>query len=107
MMLQRLLLCSLWFALVVGAHAAPPYDLPALNSAAPNYNRFYTNVAIGSTAVVTDDFLLGEEVLNGVLAYLCPTSPVYNNPAYRDRALVVKDAIAFHVCNAEVVPCLR
>jgi hypothetical protein len=88
-------LTALWASVGTAlVFAAPPYDLPTLKSSAPNYNRFYTNVLIGSTSVPTDDFRTGDEILNGVLAYLCPTSPVYNNTAYRDRVLFLMDTIA-------------
>lgn len=94
MIRPTLLRWILLFATVAVLHAAPPYDLPTLKSTAPNYNKFYTNVLIASSTVTTDAFRMGDEVLNGVLAYLCPTSPVYNNTAYRDRVLIVMDEIA-------------
>lgn len=95
-LLRRLVLVVLLCAgpALPALFAAPPYDLPTLKSTAPNYNRFYTNVLISSATVPTDDFRIGDEILNGILGYLCPTSPVYNNTAYRDRVLFLMDAVA-------------
>ncbi len=88
------LLCAALCLLGTALHAAPPYDLPTLKTSAPNYNKFYTNVLISSSTVTTDAFRMGEEVLHGVLGYLCPTSPVYNSTLYRDRMFIVMDEIA-------------
>ncbi len=76
----------------VSAQAAAPYDLLPLNSSSPNFPSVFSNVLIAdATVVAPSNFKDGEEILSATYAYLHPTSPFYNNTAYRDRLFVLLD----------------
>jgi hypothetical protein len=73
------------------ARAATPYDLLPLNPVSPNYAMVFSGVRINNSVAEIDDSKAGEEMLSATYAYLCPDSPVYNNPVYRNRLFVLLD----------------
>lgn len=78
-------------ATVSPAGGAPPFDLLPIHPSSPNRARVFNNVLVGNATPQADTFRAGEEILSAVYAYLAPSSPVYNQVAYRERLFVLLD----------------
>lgn len=65
------------------------WDFPPLNVDHPLYNELYDDVKIGDSTVPSSTWVLANETLNAVYAYLHPQSPYRYSTAYRDRLKVL------------------
>lgn len=77
----------------------PVWELPPINPDSPLFDKLFTSVKVDSDEVTGRGFKEGDEILNGVYAYLHEQSPHRYDPVYLNRLIKLMQ-IRFEAYNA-------